>query len=213
MKTAFLFILAGLLAASAAQAATPSPEALLAAVNAARADPAGYAEGLRQSRRLYDGKLYQPPRQTPVLTDEGLAAVDDAIQFLERQPALPPMSLADPLTRSALSHALDQSRTGRLGHNGSDGSSFSDRIRREGAWQGMAAENIAYGANDAEGVVRQLIVDDGVADRGHRTNLFSSLLKNMGAACEGHAQYVQVCVMDYATAVIDKADLPRRVPD
>jgi len=215
VKTALLFLLAGLFA-SPVEAATPAPpsaKALLAELNAVRADPVGYALSLRQLRRHYDGKLFDPPRGQAVMTDEGVAALDDAIQFLERQAPLEPVSLAEPLNRSALVHALDQERTGRLGHNGSDGSTFSQRISREGSWQGMAAENIAYGLNDAPGVVRQLIIDDGVPERGHRTNIFAPLLKNMGAACAGHAHYDQVCVMDYATAVIEKPETPGRHSD
>lgn len=197
-------ILAGQAQAAQPPGRLPRAEAMLAEVNAARTDPAGYARGLRALRRYYDGRLFQPPGEVGVMTDEGVAALDEAITFLERQEPVAPMTLSDPLTRSALAHALDQQRTGRMGHGGEDGSTFSERISREGSWQGMAAENIAYGANDAAGVVRQLIIDDGVPDRGHRTNLFSPLLKNMGAACAGHAQYDQVCVMDYATAVIGK---------
>jgi uncharacterized protein YkwD len=199
----FLFLLLPLAFATPASA-RPTPEQMLAEINRARSDPAAYAEDLRRQRRYFDGNIFQPPRSEGVMTNEGVAALDDAIRFLERQEPLPPVSLADPLNRSALAHALDQQRTGRIGHNGSDGSTFSERISRQGMWQGMAAENIAYGDNDASGVVQQLIVDDGVADRGHRSNLFSGLVKNMGAACAGHAQYDQVCVMDFATAVIEK---------
>ncbi len=60
------------------------------------------------------------------------------------------------------------------------------------------AENIAYGPDEADLVVLQLIVDDGVADRGHRTIIYDGSYSYAGAACGGHAVYRHMCVIEYS---------------
>ena len=49
-----------------------------------------------------------------------------------------------------------------------------------------AAENISYGKETALGIVLQLLIDDGVASRGHRKNLFGESLGTVGVACDTH---------------------------
>jgi len=44
--------------------------------------------------------------------------------------------------------------------------------------------------------MRQLIVDDGVADRGHREIVYSAELRFAGAACGPHPVYGTMCVID-----------------
>ena len=184
--------------------AGPASDQLLAELNRVRADPRAYADELSRYRDDFEGLEVYPPGGTALLTQEGTSAVDDAIRFLRRQPALPPITLNSALSRSAASLAREQSQTGRLGHNGADGPNFADRIRRQGEWQGEAAEAISYGMGPAAEVIRHLIVDDGVPDRGHRTTLFNAQLRNAGAACEAHPTYVQVCVLDFATAMLER---------
>jgi len=60
------------------------------------------------------------------------------------------------------------------GHTGSDGSSMSGRLERYGDWNGKIGENCDFGNSTGRDIVISLIVDDGVSNRGHRNNLFSS---------------------------------------
>jgi uncharacterized protein YkwD len=55
---------------------------------------------------------------------------------------------------------------------------------------------IAYGPVDAIDAVRQLIVDDGVQDRGHRVIIFSPELKFAGVSCGKHPEFQTMCVID-----------------
>jgi uncharacterized protein YkwD len=43
-----------------------------------------------------------------------------------------------------------------------------------------------------------LIIDDGVTDRGHRKNIFSRAFGTAGAACGPHPRFGNVCVIDFA---------------
>ena len=204
--------LAALLAGCAPAASVPGGEGpvgatfdgavradIVAELNAARTDPAGYARKARALRALYRGDRIERPGQIAIVTQEGAAAVDEAIAFLERQTPLPPLQDNPRIARAAAGHADDQRRTGEAGHAGSDGSAPSDRLRRQGRWS-ATGEAIAYGPDRAEDVVLQLIVDDGVPDRGHRHILFSPAYTMAGAACAPHPVWRRVCVLDFARA-------------
>ena len=131
---------------------------------------------------------------------EGDRVVEEAVRFLEKARALPPLTRSEGLSASALSHVLDAGPSGARGHTGSDGSTPWKRMARFGRWSGHAAENISYGERDARGVVVSLILDDGVRDRGHRQNMFSRDLLRVGIACGAHAGFGTMCVMDFAEA-------------
>ena len=132
--------LAALPAFATAANAQPAAEAgIVAEINRARADPAGYARELRRYRTYYRGR---------------------------------------------------------------DGSSPAERIRRRGGGlYGASGEVIAYGPEDAASFVRELIIDDGVPDRGHRTLLFSPRFRFAGAACGRHPGWRYMCVVDFSDSV------------
>lgn len=134
-----------------------------------------------------------------LLTQEGRPAVEEAIAFLRNQPAVGPLTLSPGATQAAQAHARDQS-DGTIGHTGSDGSQPSQRLERFGVENFGSGENIAYGPETAQSVMMNLIVDDGVSDRGHRTNIFSPTWNQIGVGCGAHATIRTVCVMDYVKA-------------
>jgi uncharacterized protein YkwD len=184
--------------------AQPAAEAgIVAEINRARADPPGYARELRRYRTYYrNGIVRTPGNPVGLRTLEGTAAVDEAIRFLARQAPLPPLDQAAHLRRAAADHVADQSASGRRGHQGRDGSSPAERIRRRGGGlYGASGEVIAYGPEDAISFVRELIIDDGVPDRGHRILLFSPRFRFAGAACGRHPGWRYVCVVDLSDSV------------
>ena len=175
-------------------------EAVAREVNFARTKPLAYADTLRPYRALFHGKVVKLAGQIhPILTDEGAPAVDEAIAFLERQQPLGVLGTDARLARAAQDHVKNQGPTGQIGHTGTDGAILPDRIERYGAWVGVIAEDIGYGYATGKEVVRQLIVDDGVADRGHRVNIFNPRLRLIGVACGPHARYETMCVLDFAS--------------
>ena len=171
----------------------------VAEINAARADPDAYADKVRAYRTLFNGNRVERPGRITLLTQEGTAVVDETIAFLERQAPVRVLNRNAQIDRAASDHAQDQSRSGEVGHYGADGSTPQDRMRRYGRWT-ATGEAIAYGSDTPEDVVMQLIIDDGVPDRGHRHLLFSPDYVFIGAACETHPEWRQVCVFDVARA-------------
>ena len=174
---------------------------VLIEINRARADPTAYAAHLRDYRRFYDGNIVAAPgMKVRYLTEEGVAPVDEAVRFLEAQRRRRPLAAADLLRDAAIDHCADQAADGSLGHVGSDGSDPGARVRRRGGGI-YVGEVITYGSSDAADVVRQLIVDDGVADRGHRKLVFAEDIDFAGVSCGPHPVFGTMCVVDVARTV------------
>jgi len=195
-----LGLLLGAAMPGVAQAETPFERQVLAELNFARANPFAYSLSLRTFRGWFHAANYMLPGSNQyVATREGTRVVDEAILFLSRQRPVPPVDLTPVLAHSAAILAVDQARSGAIGHAGSDGSSPADRSERSGGGR-YVAEVIAYGPPDAANVVRQLIVDDGVADRGHRSIVYSSELRFAGVSCGPHRGYSTMCVIDFSVS-------------
>jgi hypothetical protein len=190
---ASLTALALAFAIPAAASAGAADDAVLAEVNFARTHPQDYA------RRL----MLQPVSDWERALGPDARAADpgafaEAIDFLMRQTPLPPLSRDETLDAAALEHVEVQGPAGEVGHNGQDGERFDARLRRHGLQARIAAENIAYGPSTPSDVVRELIIDSGVASRGHRRNIFHPELAAAGVACGPHRDYAAMCVMDFA---------------
>lgn len=176
--------------------------AVLAGLNAARSDPRAYGDGLRRYEAYYHGKLVNEPAHPPAMTLEGAAAVEDAITYLTGRSPVPPLVWNDALARAATRLVVDIGPKGGLGHIGSDGSTMAQRIQAAGVWAGAKEEDISLVPRTAEAVVRQLVIDDGVATRGHRTAIFAPGLSVAGVGCGPHATYGWMCVIDFAGALM-----------
>ncbi|MEL6854183.1 MAG: CAP domain-containing protein [Cyanobacteria bacterium J06607_13] len=175
-------------------------ENLLVEHNRVRQDPQSYIPLLESYRASMDAEGNLPDgcgENCTVITQEGQAAVDEAIAVLQTQTPVGPLTASAPITQAAKSHAQDQS-SGAVGHRSTDGSSFAQRLSRFGVENVAIAENITYGPSTAQEVVMSLIVDDGVAGRGHRTTLFSPEWTLAGIGCNEHATFEIVCVVNYA---------------
>jgi uncharacterized protein YkwD len=207
LKRVTIHLAACLAALPALAGAQPAAEAgIVAEINRARADPPGYARELRRYRSYYrNGIVWVPGKPVGLRTREGTAAVDEAIRFLDPQAPLPPLDQAEHLRRAAADHVADQGASGGRGHAGRDGSSPAERIRRRGGGlYGASGEVIAYGPEDAISFVRELIVDDGVPDRGHRILLFSPRFRFAGAACGRHPGWRFMCVVDFSDSEAER---------
>ncbi len=177
---------------------------VLAEMNLARTQPATYATFLEELRPYYRGKLLEVPGKIALQTQEGLPAVDEAIAYLRAQTPRSALTLANGLNKAAADHARDQGSGNQTGHTGSDGSSPFVRMERYGKWLGTAGENISYGLPTGREIVLQLIVDDGVPSRGHRSNTFQPNFRKTGIAVGPHGGYRWMCVIDLADQYADK---------
>jgi uncharacterized protein YkwD len=182
---------------------------VLAQINHARQNPRDYARELREYRRYFEGDLlFLPGDDNGVQTREGTDAVDEAIDFLERQAPLPPLGRGDVLALAALDHADAQGEEGATGHVSRAGASPGARVRSRGG-DIYVGESISYGHDRADAVVRQMIVDDGVPGRGHRKLLFSRDFRFAGVGCGDHRRWGHMCVVDLSATDDGTPALPQ----
>ena len=179
---------------------------VLTELNTVRANPSAYATYLSELVPLFNGKLIKKPGMTVTIrTNEGATAVREAINALQRQAPVPPLTLSSGMSTAAAELATDQQRTGNLGHSGSDGSSPGSRLNKYGTWQQSYSENVDYGPFlSGRDVIVDLLVDDGVPDRGHRRNIFDGSARVAGIACGPHPQLRSMCVIDQASGYVDR---------
>lgn len=183
----------------AARVSTPLEQQVVAEINRARTNPAVYADWLQTQRSHYSNFILSLPGENPIRTREGVAALDEAIAFLQSIEPLPPLTLSAGMSQAATDHAIDMGLSGGVGSTGSDGSTASDRMAQYGSRLGEAIELSSYGKNTAEAIVLLLIVNDGFSDRPFRTELFNSSYRFTGAACASHITQRSICVLNYAT--------------
>ena len=163
-------------------------------LNRFRSDPAAYAEYLRDYRPRFEGKLLvsNDDSEIDIMTREGVAAVDEAIRDLRREKPLAELEWSDALARAAADHVAVQSRSGAVGHY-TRGSGPGERMKARGGGP-YVNEVITYGHHTPEGVVDQLLIDDGVPDRGHRHSLLRPTHRYAGIACGRHPVHRTMCV-------------------
>lgn len=169
-------------------------KAVVKEMNLARTNPSLYAEKyIEPMLEQFNGMIFTGYGYN-LRTNEGAAAVRKCITVMK---SIAPMTALQP--DESLAHAAKdwvdiQSPTSNIGH-GSGADYFATRIARYGTWRGCA-ENIAYGFNDARRIIVQLLIDDGVSNRGHRANIFGNYT-HVGVSCGGHQTYRYMCVQDF----------------
>jgi len=174
-------------------------------VNLARTNPGAYASWLKGQRKYYRGTQLRRPGEVTVRTKEGLAAVDEAIRWLEKHRPVGALGASRGLSLAARDLIAPQGASGGFGHTGPDGSTPSERIERHGQWESVIGENVAYGQRTARDVVAAFIVDDGVPGRGHRKNLYNTAFHVMGVDCGPHSTYGTTCAITFAGGFREKA--------
>jgi uncharacterized protein YkwD len=187
-----------LLCSVPAQASGGLESRVLAEVNYARTHPQAYARELR--KEAYVGGVVGQSE----IGNEDVDALAETIEFLMRQKPLPPLSPNEALAAAARAHARAQGRTYEVGHVSPNGATLSQRLQANGVWAGLAAENISYGYEDPREVVRQLIIDSRVPNRGHRQNIFGAHYQAAGVSCAPHRQWGAMCVIDFAGAFVKR---------
>ncbi|MFL6541312.1 MAG: CAP domain-containing protein [Chthoniobacterales bacterium] len=200
------------LAASFISVATAAPtetsgSAIVREMNLARQNPALYATYLEELRASFQGNLLVLPGRTAMRTKEGTRAVDEAIQFLRKAAPQAPLAFSPGMSHAAADNCAEQVGGG-MSHKGRDGSDVGMRINRYGMWSGTWGENLSCGRSGAREIVMALIIDDGLRNRKHRANIFSSAYAFAGAAVGPHAQYRTICSIEFAGAYAERDQSP-----
>jgi uncharacterized protein YkwD len=173
-------------------------------LNLSRMQPRKFARlHLKPLRSLYRGHLFVRPGKTAIGTNEGVKALDECIQVLEKQKSISALRPSYALFGGARDHVADTGPKGITGHQGSNGSSPWDRIGHYGKMRSAAGENISYGYEDPLEILVQLLVDDGVSSRGHRENILNAAFGRVGVSIGPHDKWHFMCVIDFAGEMDD----------
>ncbi len=180
---------------------------LIAAINRLRAQPSAYVDTLREARTMYQGPVFAVPGYPNVRTKEGLAAIEDAAAMATAAAPTQALARSPGMTAAARGHAVSLDDRGGLVHDSRDGSGPHERLDLYGRVEGMFAENIAAVYADAELMLLDMFIDDGVESRVHRFNLLGEMFTAVGVGCAPHRDYQVVCVINLAERFREDDDL------
>lgn len=114
---------------------------------------------------------------------------------LKNTSRLSPLIPEEDLFTVASDHATVSGREGRTGHQ-----RFRERFEPLlGNPYTHVGENCSYGYDQAIDIVLSLLIDEGVKDLGHRSNILSDDFNSIGVAIRPHTGYRTNCVMDFGT--------------
>ncbi|MBQ4236717.1 MAG: hypothetical protein II716_07770 [Treponema sp.] len=155
---------------------------VLKEINFARVSPASYVR-----TRLLD-----------LVTSEKNSwqeALSELISDLNGLGAVSKIDFSTDLHECAADFASSAKKSGK---SASD-ASWIDRVSGSVSWS-KAAELVSLGCYTAKDIVIQLLVDDGVSDRGHRRILLNKDMTHAGVAIDVHPKYGTICVIDLIRA-------------
>ncbi len=175
-------------------------------INAARKNPAAYVSYMLEYRSYYHDKLVRFPDGRIIVTKEGVAALDEAIAFVRSLTPVALLEVRRGMMSGAKLHLEDMKKSGRFGHIGSNGSKPEDRLNLFGTWQETVGEYLVYESRSARNDVIGMLIDDGVATRGHRKNIFKPEFRVIGIALDPPAKERTMAVITFAGGFVDKVD-------
>ena len=181
--------------------------------NELRENPQSYIQKLKDTLKYFRNKIFHPPGEDPIQTYEGPEAVDDAIQFLKTQKPVDLLVYNEGIAQACKDHAFDIGTKGLTTHEGSDDLNISERIEKYVEWDGGAAESLDFGFRNAENIILNLLIDDGVKDRYQRNNLFNDKFKYIGIGAAPHREYGTCVVIGYAMNVRPLGSEPKNMTE
>ena len=79
-------------------------------------------------------------------------------------------------------------------------------MRKYGNVISCYGENLSFHCDDAKEVMIQLIVDDGVTNRGHRENIFNNEFRVIGCFTGDHKDFGSMTAIDYAGSFVAQGE-------
>lgn len=174
------------------------------AVNNFRRNPQSIIPNLQALLPMFRNNILYREDDLPIQTSEGEAAVSEAIEALTNAKPLPEFILDENISNAARSHCIDIGKKGYVSHEGTDGSTVSDRIERFCEWEGSCGENIDLGSKRGLNCLLSFIIDDGVKSRSHRKNLLNEKCRILGIAMGPHREYEVILVVNFVHNLREK---------
>ena len=174
--------------------------------NRIRSNPKSYIPILESYIKYFDGNILEKPdTDTGIETQEGAFAYQEAINFLKSQKPIEPLIYDEEVSRASQELSDLMGKTGNTEDN-----NIEERISKYVDWDVAISENIDFGGFTGEDVIINLLVDDGVEDRSHRSNLFNTKIKYFGVGTSVHKEYDICTVIDYIGEILEYTNNNRK---
>lgn len=162
--------------------------AYLNALNAIRQNPSSFVQKIQS---LYIDRLTTSPdgrpmdSQTNLVYNEGSNIFSEAQNFLRNARPLSPLTLESGLCKAAQGQSAYCAKVFQPTHSGPSGDQPQQRILQYGRFEGYgvqaSAENCGMSIDsNPERWLLDLVIDDGVPNRGHRKNIFDPNYQKIG---------------------------------
>jgi uncharacterized protein YkwD len=147
---------------SASEAPSSQAQYMLQVLNLVRTNPQAAVQYLESNLT---------PDTTATLNYYGVN-LNATLQAISSSQAQPPLAWDPQLAQSAQAHSQDMAAGGFQSHNGSDGSTPPQRIQTAGYTDAShSGENVYAYADSVDQAMEAFLLDWGVSDAGHRTNI------------------------------------------
>ena len=168
-----------------------------ALLNQLRTSPDSIKSSLDTMRKFYDGKYFiNQDLKAKMATHEGVTAVNEALDFLYKQPPITPLKRNKALDLAARQMQVYLEQTGKVSAE-QESMKMGKRVKMFVKEGGLYAENISFGVVNPVNIINQFMVSDGIAHRIHRTNMLNPRFTHVGVAMGPHKDYGFVCVMQF----------------
>lgn len=131
-------------------------------------------------------------------------AYEEIYQKLLHYPSSKLLNPSKSLYLAAKDHARDLGENGITGHLSTDGGDVKSRLTKYSNNPLYFGENCSYGLTDPLQIVIQLLVDDGVPSRTHRSNILNEGYDQIGVSVQPHSCYNWTCVQVFGCNIKDK---------
>lgn len=112
---------------------------------------------------------------TPARAGAEASRVITSVNAQRKAAGLAPVKMSPALMKVAQGHACDNAARGKISHTGSDGSTLTQRLRRQNYLIRTAAENTGWGFANAE-----VAMNYWMKSPGHRANILNPAMKEIG---------------------------------
>ena len=181
-------------------------KAVINETNRIRSNPKSYIPILESYIKYFDGNILEKPdTDTGIETQEGAFAYQEAINFLKSQKPIEPLIYDEEVSKASQELSDLMGKTGNTEDN-----NIEERISKYVDWDVAISENIDFGGFTGEDVIINLLVDDGVEDRSHRSNLFNTKIKYFGVGTSFHKEYDICTVIDYIGEILEYTNNTRK---
>lgn len=124
--------------------------------------------------------------------------VSDLLVRLRNQKCTFPLMPAFSLFKASFVHSKDLGSSGKSGHKGSDGKSYSERISQYFSAPTDFQENYYQGSGDPVDVVMKMLLGKGELGVKYRDNILSNDLHYIGLSIQPHRTKCTNAVVDFA---------------